>query len=132
MKKVIYLAGPISGRLESYKSDFERAADLLCCEGVVLNPAVLPLGLKSHQSYMNICLPMLREADEVVLLPGWRSSQGARLEVAEAIKLRMPIFELALAPGFKVEKVPMMVTANDNQPAKSSFVPFVSVEDAPR
>ena len=50
---------------------------------IVLNPVELPEGMKPT-SYMNICIPMLQEADAIYLLKNWRSSQGANIERAFA------------------------------------------------
>lgn len=109
--RVVYIAGPITGRLDTYRQEFAQAEKNLSDQGaVVLNPAVLPLGLKSHQSYMNICLPMLREAEVLVLLAGWEASEGAMLEVKAARSHGMPIFEFVAMPSL----VPLPVPANDN------------------
>lgn len=100
MKGIItYIAGPISGRLNTYEQEFAAAAQHLMELGaVVLNPAMLPIGLKSHQSYMNICLPMLREADSVVMLPGWQESKGAQMELDEARRIGMPVWHFIHHP----------------------------------
>lgn len=97
--KIVYLAGPITGALATYRQTFAEGERHLTQEGaVVLNPAMLPLGLRSHTSYMNICLPMLREADVMVLLPGWQASNGVELEIEEATRLGIPTFELPTCP----------------------------------
>ncbi|WP_421173738.1 DUF4406 domain-containing protein [Aeromonas enteropelogenes] len=99
MKSIVYIAGSITARLDAYKAVFAEAERILERQGViVLNPAMLPIGLRSHESYMNICLPMLREADELVLLPGWQCSKGVRMEIEEANRLGIQITELGLRP----------------------------------
>lgn len=113
--RVVYIAGPITGRLDTYKQEFAEAEKHLADQGaVVLNPAVLPIGLKSHQSYMNICLPMLREAEVLVLLPGWRHSKGAMAEYEEAGRLGIVSY-----PFQPIATGPLSVDepANDNVPA---------------
>lgn len=97
---ICYIAGPINGRLETYEQEFAAAAQHLMELGaVVLNHAMLPIGLKSHQSYMNICLPMLREADAVVMLPGWQSSKGAQMELDEARRIGIPVWHFIHHPS---------------------------------
>ena len=51
-----------------------------------LNPAILPDGLEQHE-YMAICIEMVKMADQLVMLPGWERSAGARAEHALAIKI---------------------------------------------
>lgn len=92
--RIFYIAGPITGIPEGNRPLFNEAHKWLEERGaVVLNPSVLPEGLPTHQSYMNICLPMLAEADAVVMLPGWRDSKGALMEYQQAIHSGMPRYE---------------------------------------
>lgn len=78
-KKVVYLAGPITG-VPNYWEPFEKADDRLTHHDVaVLNPSVLPQGLTNEQ-YVRICFGMIDSADLVLFLPGWLDSKGATLE----------------------------------------------------
>ena len=79
-KQKVYISGPISSRLDTYKAEFNAAAELVERAGFIpLNPATLPLGLESAD-YMRITLAMLDSADTVLLLDGWTQSSGAQLE----------------------------------------------------
>ena len=78
-KKVVYIAGPISG-VEKYWEAFEKADDALQAAGFIgLSPSRLPWGMTREQ-YMRICFAMLDSADAVLFLPGSYNSQGAMLE----------------------------------------------------
>ena len=94
-KKIIYIAGPMTGVANHNKPLFTEVQAFLerTYDAVVLNPALLPDGM-THRAYMNICLPMLREADAVVLLPKWHASKGAMMEFQEAMMRCIPVFEL--------------------------------------
>ena len=79
-KKVIYIAGPITG-VENYWKPFEEAEDALTGMGfIVLTPTRLPWNLDNEKA-MKICLAMIDQADAVYFLPGWNSSVGANLEM---------------------------------------------------
>lgn len=77
----VYLAGKISGDPD-YREKFAEAAQRIRenIGAVVISPAVTPEGL-SKADYMRICLAMLDSADEVVFLPDWQDSPGAKLEM---------------------------------------------------
>lgn len=89
-KKIIYIAGPITG-VPGYWDAFQAAEEELRSEGFVpLNPAALSGGM-TPRHYMRICLPMLLTADGVLLLKGWGHSRGARLESTLANYVGLPI-----------------------------------------
>ncbi|WP_417536317.1 DUF4406 domain-containing protein [Methylophaga sp.] len=82
--KTIYLAGPMTGLPDFNKPAFNAKAKELEHQGyIVLNPAVLPDGMK-WEEYMYICIPMLSVADEIYMLKGWENSKGATIEHKEA------------------------------------------------
>lgn len=87
----IFISGPMSGLPHFNRPAFHEAARLLDSQGhIALNPATLPDGL-SEKEYMDICLSMLRCADAIYLLDGWKLSAGARAEHALAEKLALLI-----------------------------------------
>lgn len=82
-----YLAGPMSGLPDFNRPAFFAEAQRLQALGhTVLNPAILPDGLEQHQ-YMGIRIEMVKAADQLVMLPGWMDSSGAKAEYALAMKL---------------------------------------------
>lgn len=100
---IVYIAGPVTGIPEGNRPLFKQAQSWFEERGaIVLNPTMLPDGLPTHQSYMNICLPMLREADSIVMLPGWRESKGAMMEYHDAVRIGMPRYEYQPHTGVRV------------------------------
>ena len=79
-KKVIYIAGPITG-VEKYWEAFEKAEDELTARGyIVLTPTRLPWNLDDEKA-MRIRLAMIEQADAVYFLPGWSKSTDSVLEM---------------------------------------------------
>ena len=97
---ILYISGPISSRMDTYKTEFDAAESYLQWKGhTVLNPANHPQGLK-YEDYILIDSDMIRAADGIVMLRGWRSSQGAKRELRMALKMGKKVF-------YGIESVPM-------------------------
>lgn len=90
---VAYIAGKISNNLDTYQYDFCDCQMVLEKIGyTVLSPACLPVGLHNYDDYMNISKQMLKAADDVFFLEGWKESKGARQEHEWAKKWKKNIF----------------------------------------
>ena len=89
-KKVVYIAGPITG-VSNYREAFEQAENDLTAIGYIsLSPAKLPQGLTKDQ-YTRIDLAMLDSADAVLFLLNWEDSDGAKVEHECAKYIKKPI-----------------------------------------
>lgn len=93
-----YLSGPMTGLPElNYPAFVEATRYLRYLGHEVYSPAEwesrhnngvfnLPI------AFADYCYYICREADAVVVLPGWENSPGARAEVALAQAIRKPVF----------------------------------------
>lgn len=89
-----YISGPMTGLPDFNFPAFNEAAIVLQKEGYsVFNPAENDGGDTSHpwEYYMRKDIQAVCDADIVFVLPGWRASKGASLEVMVAERLNVPI-----------------------------------------
>ena len=89
----IYIVGPTLGyESTTREAAFAAAAETLRNGGhEPVTPATIQLGDgASWSDYMDAALPMLATCQGIYLLPGWRTSSGARVEatVAQILGLR--------------------------------------------
>ncbi|MDV7194329.1 MULTISPECIES: DUF4406 domain-containing protein [Mycolicibacterium] len=92
----VYIAGPMSDLPDSNYPAFNAVAKKLRAQGIdVRNPAENDAGSTggTWEHYMRLGLRQLLECDEIMLLPGWRNSRGARIEHHIACELRMTVTE---------------------------------------
>jgi hypothetical protein len=90
----IYLSGPMTGLPDYNYPAFNKAAlELREMDHEVFNPAEAFSGDQSldWRDYMRADVAAIMGCDEVRVLPGWESSVGARLEVAIAISIGLPV-----------------------------------------
>ena len=84
-KEVAYISGAISSD-PNYRAKFADAETVLINLGfAVLNPTCVP-ALLIYEQHMEIDLIFVAACDVVVLLPDWRFSDGAQIEVDRARK----------------------------------------------
>ena len=82
-KVIAYISGAISSD-PNYRGKFADAETVLMNLGFdVLNPTCVP-ALLSYEQHMQIDLIFVAACDVVVLLPDWRYSDGAQIEVDRA------------------------------------------------
>lgn len=92
----IYISGPITGT-DDYMERFGAAEEKLTAAGhQVYNPAYansfMPQGT-TYGEYMKVAFTLLKMADVIYMLKGWRDSHGANLEYAYAKKKGYRIME---------------------------------------
>ena len=96
---IVYIIGPISGREDFNRSEFERARSIIERHGC---RAIIPLDLtqdiQGHRcpAYlwtvaMCRCLDALEGADAIIALPGWKNSRGANIEIRKAKQMGLSI-----------------------------------------
>lgn len=108
-KKVIYIAGPITG-VENYWEAFERAEEHLEGLGyIALSPARLPYGMTNDQ-YTRICSAMIDSADAVLFLPNWPQSRGAYMERLRCEYMGKPVIEYQALDPLSGKEIPLTVT----------------------
>lgn len=101
--KIVFIAGAITG-VTDYKEQFTSAEKHLQeQDATVINPAVLPSGLK-WADYLRITKEMLQCADVVYMMPCWANSKGVLEELEVARKLDK---EIIYAPMEDVDYAPL-------------------------
>jgi hypothetical protein len=103
----IYIAGPMTGIPQfNYPEFFRVANDLRELGHFVINPAEsngptveealrdVEANPRSWDYYMRKDVMSVASADAICLLPGWKNSKGAQLEVTVAKALEMPLLIL--------------------------------------
>lgn len=93
VKNRIYISGPMTGKPDLNRQEFLNKGVELAAEGFdVINPIFNGLPADASWSdHMRADIRMLMECDSIHMLPGWRSSKGARLEWWIAHELGMTI-----------------------------------------
>lgn len=93
--KKVYLSGPITGK-KNYKGLFLFVEELvkLCNAFRIFNPASQIPDSLDHEQAMKRCVAALAEYEAIVMLPGWHTSKGARLEHDIALACGINIIDL--------------------------------------
>jgi Domain of unknown function (DUF6378)/Domain of unknown function (DUF4406) len=98
----VYIAGPMRGLPEHNYPAFNSLEDFIWTHGVPgvdvkvapVNPARNFGGdtTREYADYMRLDIPQLAKCHGIVILPGWETSEGARLEIEIARHLGLDFF----------------------------------------
>ena len=93
----IYISGPISGT-KDYRDRFKVAAQQIRAKGhEPVNPCdldrILDPATTTWTQFMLADIGLLKACDAVVVLEGWESSRGAKIEVKKAQELGMTVYK---------------------------------------
>jgi hypothetical protein len=101
---IVYLSGPMSGIEDENFPAFNAAARALRLLGyTVVNPAEFKTdvtGLEGRArwvKFLKVDIKALMDCDGIVMLPGWKKSEGAKHEHYNAKVLNLQIMTLAEA-----------------------------------
>lgn len=94
--KRVYLSGSITNT-KNYKGLFMFAEELAVLDDAeqIYNPAAQIPASSSWEQAMHRCLSEITNYDTVVMLPGWNTSRGARLECDVALACGMQIVDFS-------------------------------------
>lgn len=100
--KVVYVAGRFSAPDQWRRARNVRAAETLAFAvaevgAMPLNPLANTHNFFGTLSEENFWYPgtmeLLRRCDAMIIVPGWEGSKGVAMEIEEAKKISMPVFE---------------------------------------
>jgi hypothetical protein len=91
----VYLSGPMTGIPDFNFPFFERVESWLKESGALpVSPHRVPTQ-KTWEDYLKVDINLLLGCEAIMLLPGWKRSQGALLERAIAASLGLDCFQVA-------------------------------------
>jgi nucleoside 2-deoxyribosyltransferase len=95
MASTYYLSGPMASYKDFNFPEFKRVTNLLRLEGMnIVSPHEMPQDKKPFlEDHLRADLmEMLNKCDGIILLPGWPTSKGARVELGLALDLAFTVY----------------------------------------
>lgn len=98
MEITYYLSGPMAGYEDHNYAAFEKATSILRDTGLIIKSpheikrAEIAKGSLPWEDYLKVDIRALLDCDAIILLAGWPSSKGARLELEIALDLMMDVY----------------------------------------
>ena len=92
---IVYISGPVTG-VDNFEEAFQKATNAVEGKGhTVVSP--LSCGVLKEEIYgwsdcMKVCIALMERCNGIVMLDGWRTSVGARIEKLWAEKVGLNIY----------------------------------------
>ena len=93
---IVYLSGPITGLPNHNSGAFTQAARRIreiYPDDIVINPLDLGGAQTNREDYMRVAFQSLLASHVIVMLPGWRDSRGATMELLVGAEIGLDIME---------------------------------------
>ena len=95
-KMFVYLSGPVTG-IDDYAERFNKAQEAVSGKGYdpvsPISVVALRGSIFTWSDCMKVCISLMEKCDCMVMLDGWRTSVGARIEHAWAEKIGLPVYD---------------------------------------
>jgi hypothetical protein len=104
-----YLSGPMSGYADSNFPAFEKAAHELRAAGLTIVSPHEKGSETADANYLDLLredVRMICDCQAMILLPGWPTSSGSRLELAVALGLKMDVYFYGAFGLVRMSKAP--------------------------
>lgn len=90
----IYISGPVTGNRE-YKEQFGSMSYMLKKDGhQPVNPVHIMesvRGVLDYKTILNADLELMEGCDAIIMLKGWRESEGSQREMKKALRLGLEV-----------------------------------------
>ena len=94
---LVFIAGPMTGFPDWNRAAFYEAEEVLTSADIEsINPASLAFIIPEyapHEMFVDTTCALVKHCQAVVRLPGWETSEGAKLEMAAAVRNGVPVFD---------------------------------------